>query len=168
MKKNGPSHTVGYELSEQQGRYSLARNQCVCAEAKRVSANDKQRSPRPLTRPTSLEMLKNSLAELPPKMRRVRMPYRRFSPISGTFLLTPFGSAFRQIEFFNSHRRYHQVRHPGVPLAGVLSVIATLRQQRMSVLERAQTGICSMRSWTLRMLGQSKSESLHAVPWVTA
>jgi hypothetical protein len=26
--------------------------------------------------------LKNSLAELPPKMRRVRMPYKRFSPIS--------------------------------------------------------------------------------------
>jgi len=38
-------------------------------------------------------------------MRRVRMPYKRFSPISDTFLVTPFGSVFRQIEFFNSHRR---------------------------------------------------------------
>jgi len=47
--------------------------------------------------------LKNSLAELLPKMRRVRMPYKRFSPISDTFLVTPFGSVFRQIEFFNSH-----------------------------------------------------------------
>jgi hypothetical protein len=34
------------------------RNQCVCADAKRVSANDKNKSPCPLTRPTSLEMLK--------------------------------------------------------------------------------------------------------------
>jgi hypothetical protein len=48
-------------------------------------------------------LLKNSLAELPPKMRRVRMPYKRFSPISDTFLVTPFGLVFRQIEFFNSH-----------------------------------------------------------------
>jgi len=31
------------------------------------------------------------------------MPYKRFSPISDTFLVTPFGSVFRQIEFFNSH-----------------------------------------------------------------
>ena len=30
------------------------------------------------------------------------MPYKRFSPISDTFLVTPFGSVFRQIEFFNS------------------------------------------------------------------
>ena len=42
-EENGPSHTVGHELSEQQGRYSLARNQCVCADAKRVSANDKKK-----------------------------------------------------------------------------------------------------------------------------
>jgi hypothetical protein len=33
-----------------------------------------------------LWLLKNSLAELPPKMCRVRMPYKRFSPISDTFL----------------------------------------------------------------------------------
>jgi len=26
------------------------------------------------------------------------MPYKRFSPISDTFLVTPFGSVFRQIE----------------------------------------------------------------------
>jgi hypothetical protein len=31
------------------------------------------------------------------------MPYKRFSPISDTFLVTPFGSVFRQIEFFNRH-----------------------------------------------------------------
>src|SRR5712692_8073853 len=42
-------------------------------------------------------------------MRRVRMPYKRFSPISDTFLVTPFGSVFRQIEFFNSHRRFHSL-----------------------------------------------------------
>ncbi len=30
------------------------------------------------------------------------MLYKRFSPISDTFLVTPFGSVFRQIEFFNS------------------------------------------------------------------
>src|SRR6266581_7847695 len=47
-------------------------------------------------------LLKNSLAELPPKMCRVRMPYKRYSPISDTFLVTPLGSVFRQIEFFNS------------------------------------------------------------------
>jgi hypothetical protein len=55
-------------------------------------------------------LLKNSLAELPPKMCRVRMPYKRSSPISDTFLVTPFGSVFRQIVFFNSHRRLHQLR----------------------------------------------------------
>jgi hypothetical protein len=43
MRKNGPSHTVGHESSKQQGRYSLERNQCVCADAKRVSANDKKK-----------------------------------------------------------------------------------------------------------------------------
>src|ERR1700687_669681 len=43
MKKNGPSHTVGHESSKQQGRYSLERSQCVCADAKRVSANDKKK-----------------------------------------------------------------------------------------------------------------------------
>jgi len=31
------------------------------------------------------------------------MPCKRFSPISDTFLVTPFGLVFRQIEFFNSH-----------------------------------------------------------------
>jgi hypothetical protein len=41
-------------------------------------------------------------------MRRVRMPYKRFCPISDTFLVTPFGSVFRQIEFFNSHGRSQQ------------------------------------------------------------
>ena len=30
------------------------------------------------------------------------MPYKRFSPISDTFLVTPFGLVFRKIEFFNS------------------------------------------------------------------
>src|SRR5229473_1690595 len=73
-----------------------------------------------------LWLLKNSLAELPPKMRRVRMPYKRFSPISDTFLVTPFGSVFRQIEFFNSHRRLHQLRAAGLPLAGVLGVMAII------------------------------------------
>jgi hypothetical protein len=43
MKKNGPSHTVGHESSKQQGRYSLERNHCVCADAKCVSANDKKK-----------------------------------------------------------------------------------------------------------------------------
>jgi hypothetical protein len=38
-------------------------------------------------------------------MRRVRMPYKRFSPISDTFLVTPFGPVFRQIEFFNCRNR---------------------------------------------------------------
>jgi len=32
------------------------------------------------------------------------MPYKRPSTISDTFLVTPFGSVFRQIEFFNSYR----------------------------------------------------------------
>jgi hypothetical protein len=37
------------------------------------------------------------------------MPYKRFSPISDTFLVTPFGSVFRQIEFFNSHACLHHL-----------------------------------------------------------
>jgi len=40
-EENGPSHTVGHESSKQQGRNSLERNWCVCADAERVSANDK-------------------------------------------------------------------------------------------------------------------------------
>ncbi|SRR5712692_6808734 len=73
-------------------------------------------------------LLKNSLAELPPKMCRVRMPYKRSSPISDTFLVTPFGLVFRQIEFFNSHRRLHQLHSPGPPEPGQMSVIAIFRQ----------------------------------------
>jgi hypothetical protein len=34
------------------------------------------------------------------------MPYKRFSPISDTFLVTPFGLVFRQIEFFNATGDY--------------------------------------------------------------
>ena len=44
-EENGPSHTVGHKSSKQQGSYSLERNQCVCADAKRVSANDKKKKP---------------------------------------------------------------------------------------------------------------------------
>src|SRR5208283_3259326 len=44
---NGPSHTVGHELSKQQGCYSLERNQCVCADVIRVPANYKNK-PAPL------------------------------------------------------------------------------------------------------------------------
>ena len=39
------------------------------------------------------------------------MPYKRFSPISDTFLVTPFGSVFRQVEFFNSHGIFRQQPH---------------------------------------------------------
>src|SRR5271157_570718 len=46
---NGPSHTVGHELSKQQGCYSLERNQCVCADVIRVPANYKNK-------PTPLDM----------------------------------------------------------------------------------------------------------------
>jgi hypothetical protein len=48
-----------------------------------------------------LWVLKKSLSRNARKLDRVRMPYKRFSPISDTFLVTPFGSVFRQIEFFN-------------------------------------------------------------------
>src|SRR5882724_13696146 len=41
-------------------------------------------------------------------MRRVRMPYKRFSPISDTFLVTLSGSVFRKTEFFNTHERFHE------------------------------------------------------------
>jgi hypothetical protein len=46
-EENGPSHTVGHELSKQQGCYSLERNQCVCADVIRVPANEKNK-PTPL------------------------------------------------------------------------------------------------------------------------
>jgi len=48
-EENGPSHTVGHELSKQQGCYSLERNQCVCADVIRVPANEKNK-------PTPLDM----------------------------------------------------------------------------------------------------------------
>jgi hypothetical protein len=48
-EENGPSHTVGHELSKQQGCYSLERNQCVCADVIRVPANYKNK-------PTPLDM----------------------------------------------------------------------------------------------------------------
>src|SRR5882724_1407772 len=77
-------------------------------------------------------------------MRRVRMPYKRFSPISDTFLVTPFGSVFRQIEFFNSHRRYHQLRSPGL-LGWVLSDIAIFRQQPRSFRFARRSGSIACR-----------------------
>jgi hypothetical protein len=66
--------------------------------------------------------LKNSLAELPLKMRRVRMPYKRFSPISDTFLVTPFGSVSDKSSFSTATGDYTQ-NH------SVMSEIAMLRQQ---------------------------------------
>ena len=42
-EENGPSHTVGHELSKQQGCYSLERSQCVCADVIRVPANYKNK-----------------------------------------------------------------------------------------------------------------------------
>ena len=48
-EEDGPSHTVGHELSKQQGCYSLERNQRVCADVIRVPANYKNK-------PTPLDM----------------------------------------------------------------------------------------------------------------
>jgi hypothetical protein len=56
MKSNGPSHAVGHKSSKR-SRYALEREQCVCAVGKRVCELTKNKSPSPLTRPTSLEML---------------------------------------------------------------------------------------------------------------
>jgi len=44
MKKTGPSHAVGYKSSKKQGRYSLERNQCVCADAKSVPETTKAKN----------------------------------------------------------------------------------------------------------------------------
>jgi hypothetical protein len=58
-EEHGPSHAVGHQSSKQD-RYSVERNQCLCADAKGVFVPTQKRSPSLLTRPTSLEMLKNS------------------------------------------------------------------------------------------------------------
>jgi len=68
------------------------------------------------------------------------MPYKRFSPISDTFLVTPFGSVFRQIEFFNSHRRLHSE-----PFG--LSEIAIFRQLRPG-LTGARSGTKFSKTYT--------------------
>jgi hypothetical protein len=48
-------------------------------------------------------LLKNSLREIKLKKHRVRMPYKRFSSVAYTFLVTDFDSVFRKIDFFNTH-----------------------------------------------------------------
>ena len=56
MKKTGRAMGLDTQIIEED-RYSFERNQCVCAYVKRVPETTKTRSPSPLTRPTSLEML---------------------------------------------------------------------------------------------------------------
>jgi hypothetical protein len=62
MKSNGPSHAVGHKKSPKEDPDSLEGKQCVCADAKRVFKTMKPTTPNPLTQPTSLEMLKNSIS----------------------------------------------------------------------------------------------------------
>src|SRR5882724_5809805 len=108
MKKTG--RAIRLDMSYRNSKVvTLSQGTSASALTRNVCPQTTKKSPCPLTRPTSLEMLKNSLAELPPKMHRVRMLYKRFSPISDTFLVTPFGSVFRQIEFFNSHAWLQQL-----------------------------------------------------------
>jgi hypothetical protein len=58
-------------------------------------------------------LLKNSLAEIAPKNRRARKPYKRFSPTADTFLVTHFGTDFAKREFFNSHKECgHNLTEP--------------------------------------------------------
>jgi hypothetical protein len=54
-------------------------------------------------------LLKKSLAEIAPKKRRSRKPYKRFSPTSDTFLVTHFEPDFGKTDFFNSYAPYHQL-----------------------------------------------------------
>jgi|SRR4030095_7411327 hypothetical protein len=60
-EETGPSHAVGYRSSKKPDRYSLERNQCVCADRKGVSETERSTSKSSLTGPTSLEMLKNPI-----------------------------------------------------------------------------------------------------------
>ena len=65
-EENGPSHTVGHELSKQQGCYSLERNQCVCADVIRVPANEKNK-PTPLDMTDVVrDVVNRQLHSLPP------------------------------------------------------------------------------------------------------
>jgi hypothetical protein len=66
-------------------------------------------------------------------MRRVRMPYKRFSPISDTFLVTPFGSVFRQIEFFNSHKCFPHNWDPQ-PAKSITALVIPEREVAWQIL----------------------------------
>jgi hypothetical protein len=74
-EENGPSHTVGHELSKQQGCYSLERNQCVCADVIRVPANYKNK-------PTPLDMtdVVRDVEKLQVSENQVKCEERTFLP----------------------------------------------------------------------------------------
>jgi hypothetical protein len=55
-------------------------------------------------------LLKNSSAGRGPKLRRVRMPYKRFSRVAQAFSIPQNHAVFVDIDFFNSHAIYRQVR----------------------------------------------------------
>src|SRR5882724_3691428 len=71
-----------------------------------VSSKESQKH---LTTPTSLEMLKNSHSRSPQKFHRARMPDKRRSRFWWTFSTPRRGQFFQNREFFNSHRRSHQL-----------------------------------------------------------
>ncbi|MFZ0279748.1 MAG: hypothetical protein WAL60_22845, partial [Candidatus Sulfotelmatobacter sp.] len=48
MKSNGPSHAVGHKSSKKHDRYSLERNQCLCAAGKRVGGTYRNQKPKSL------------------------------------------------------------------------------------------------------------------------
>ena len=70
MKTNGPSHAVGYKSTKKQGWF-LEGKQCVCADVISVYEIIKPTAPSPLTRPASLEMLKNSRVQKSQPLRSI-------------------------------------------------------------------------------------------------
>ncbi len=62
-------------------------------------------------------LLKNSSAGRGPELRRVRMPYKRFSRVAQAFSIPQNHAVFVDIDFFNTHRAFHLLRRSANPLA---------------------------------------------------
>jgi hypothetical protein len=102
-EENGPSHTVGHELSKQQGCYSLERSQCVCADVIRVPANYKNK-PMPLD---MTDVVRDVEKLLPTKFAKNKIasgsPTIDFLGSPRHFLSPKFRLFGTKSEFFNSH-----------------------------------------------------------------
>jgi len=110
MKTNGPSHAVGYKSAKKQGWF-LEGKQCVCADVISVYEIIKPTAPSPLTRPASLEMLKNSRVQKSQPLRSIGDPGRDIT-VRDTPRTDPDGRSLAHPVLISDEwrRRVHQER----------------------------------------------------------